>query len=455
MNFLRRRKESVDETVGGTGTTKADRNKDKDVRKDGEVSAYFAPTRIPLVDRHTNVPPSSHRVSIFNNDDLRHDQEQRETSTVLSNRPVAELPIPGQIFHGARSASFRSRPSSYLHWSDTVHAGSVIVTTKLSHTPVGVDGSLALEPAKQKENIGLVSDGLDGPPKLGLPVPPNVLDDIDVLPDPQSARPEPSRRPKRITKAMETVDLDLTSAPRADDTRFPLPPPHIRSNSVEVRTGRTNQLLEDPAPRDVVSGQEIRSLSIASQVKNQRNMSEPATSSSIGKLLEDCDTACNTYANMEAPVRLDRRGGHSRAQANIVDGRPASGASELRDRRNEERFQYVPHQTELWTTSFRRDFDADRLMIEQYESQDNTMYWPYRTGQYSVNSGQIMSSEEEYEEPTDSYREEEQADRLRREFSTSNAGRRSETLFGSYEVPRVDRSLEGALAGFWRPNRLY
>jgi hypothetical protein len=439
-----------------TGTTKAKRNKDRDVGKLRDVSAYFAPTRMPLVDRHMNVQPSSHRMTLPYTDDLRHDPERPKTSTISSTRPTTELPTPEQIFRGTRSASVRSKPSTYLHWSDTVPAGSVDVTGQLSRRTVGVNGSLTLGPPKHKEDTGLVSDGHNGLPKRSPPVPQIARDNNDVFPDPKAAKTKPSRDSKAIVKAnaVETGNLEIDSTTRPLDTRFSLPSSHIRSNSVTAGLRPLNQLLENQAPQCAIPGQETHSLSMVKQAKHRQSMPEPAPSSSVGKLLQECDKACITHANVDTSVRQDKRRRRSRAQASFEEVQRSLSGSELHNRPDEEGHPYVPHQTEYWKTPFRPDFDPERFMIEQDQPQGDAMCPRHPMKQYSAHTEQPISADE-YEEPTDSYREVEQAYLLRPEYGANDAGWRSGTLYGSYEVPRIDRGLEDALAGFWRPNRLY
>jgi hypothetical protein len=414
---------------------------------------------MPLVDRHTNVQPSSYRVSLLKSENVRHDQEQRESPTVLPVQSTTELQIPGQIYHKAQTASIHSKPSSYLNWSDTLPPGSTAATGELSRARAGLGRNPPLKTLKQSDPIGLGHHGNSIPTEYGLLKYRKEFNNTDDVADLLPMKTRPKENQTTLIEEQENSYFDLSCSTRPQETRYSMTDPHIRSSPIHVPKSHPNKLSREQALLGT-SEQLPHIQAEAKDTKNQRKGSNSVTPLSLTKLLKDCETACTTDGILgipsTRPIQPLRRRIRFKDGMTLADEGHLSGAVEPAQRQDEAAYHYLSHHDGLWTSAILPDLDPDQFMTEQYDDQDDVVYLQDLTETYPTDLQQPMYVGEN-EEATDLDWEEveKQVIRGQTKYSASALGRTSETPYSSYEGPTRSRVLAGEFSGFWRPNRLY
>jgi hypothetical protein len=458
MNFLRRRRDSADEP-GLTEVTKGKRNGEREGGKDGQVSAYFASTRVPLADRHTNVQLSSHRVPLLKSDHVRADQERRNSSTRRSSaRSPSELPIPTQLCHKARTASHRSKPSSYLHWSDTSSPGNTIATGELSRARAARGSNSPLKALKRSAAARLGHHGIYRPPEPGQPMQHKRFENTDNNDELETAMPRPRGNQKALSEEQEHGHFGVSSMTEPPVPRSSTTSPHIGPKSVPVGKGRPGKRFTDQNPLRTI-GQSPHILIDVRHTEDRRETSDPITSSSLTKLLHDCNTACTTNVSLdvlsqaERPALSAKRYGRRKYHVCAAGDECLPRTVELPQGQDGMVRQYLPHHIGLWTTAMLPDSTLDEFMFNQHDKHDG-VYLHDPVGQNVVDLQQ-PTYVNEYDGVTYPYREEEQQIETQAECSMSTLEMRSVIPYRSFAGSTRSQSMEGEFAGFWRPNRLY
>lgn len=300
MKFLQKNKNQP-ETEPKSGLSKKKRKKDQAHAKEGEISAYFTSVRPALAEKDVNIQAKegSRRKGLRGAD-----RREPERSSVVDNAiPTVELPDKASYL-GFGSRGPRHESQSYISWSESIRAPSGTPAGQRAGSTVNVgqldlahggrergntEGGQALHPRPARPTVtGPITEGSGGRFQVSSLAPAN--DRVSR----SHSLPQHTSSPRRVN----LVDRAAKRRPTLESAASPSSMPPFIPIRADVRR-------EQRGPAQTASASGLRHSSLSSgdptlahkgdcphsEARCALADDDPQTSSSLGRILKDCNTA--------------------------------------------------------------------------------------------------------------------------------------------------------------------
>ncbi|KAF2426451.1 hypothetical protein EJ08DRAFT_681229 [Tothia fuscella] len=442
MNFLQKRSEPVHEALGlETGSTKR-RNEST---RDNVVSTYFPPRlpkRSPLLDRHTNVQTSSHRVSLIPSDKRGDENQKRHTSTTAASvRPTTELPAGARGLSDVGNHMVRSRTTTYFTWSDSARLPSP-EAPKLTFDIGELDTEKFGRQIKVRHNTANVQTA-ERPEKQSKSMPTNLRPAKQGRPIPSEQVAHHQHEHDEATRDDSRRNHHITNVEQLG-LRQSQPGLEIRPSRGEShQSGRREESSVDPPTETATIEPIIRGpLRAHSEAAlNRPEDSEPLTSSSLAKLLKDCKQVATIVESVDQFSGADRE-----PSEHVSEAYPSAPSIHPRERSRNVRFfqkelsSVYPSSDGYYPGSQGGQTDSG---LDGYENEDEHLF-----DEEQLFGGQ--APDETLEDEVERFDV-----NVRRSFRGDAQGgvitRRPQRM----ERRSPNATVDGEFPGFWRPNVLY
>lgn len=472
MKFLQKHKDQP-EAAPHAGLPKKKRKKDHAQAKQEEISAYFTSVRPALVEKDVNAQAkeSPRRQSL-----PRDSPQQRERSSLADNAiPTIEIPDKTSYL-GFGSRGPRHESGSYISWSESIRAPSV-APIRVQTGPVltsgqlgsiyggkdsvgaGGDGVQSYAPRSESKHL---TDGSGGCFQVSSMAPPErpVFRSNSSPQRTRSPWPPRSNDSSGRRQTLETVaspsSMPAAIPVRSEPRRERRPPTRMREVH-EPATVRHSPYKPELHPRHLNTRDDVSNGSIATN-------DDPQTSSSLGRLLLECNTVFN-----------ERR--HEAAASGVPNMAPGNPDSIQRNDRRLSGNLAAGRIRSLPTVRFAgvETYPPQVSMYEYagpgiYEEQERRTYPVSQPDvaddgmlQYSFVAGGEEEVNERHAYDDLDYTYDELDWRPSREDDTLSLGLDDGTLEAEYIPPYEAKERETRLPqpddvvarGFWRPHKLY
>lgn len=345
MKFLRKRKEPAEEVNQDKSQSKR-RKKDQTHNDDHEISAYFASARPFLAEKDTNV--QSKPMPSFCGPNLvsPHTRRDRKSTSLPSAIPTVELPEKPYLGFGSRG--LQPDGNSYFSWSDSIRAPSEAPAFQRAAT-INIG---QLQPQVSKDGKDKAEVALQHSRQMSRQH--ATVDQTFPAPSRQIVSKSEAQRNHHSTKTLKgqesrnALDQRVTMQEQSLTTATARPPtaqarlrPTLRATYDQTDKHRSLKHCQPYVQSDRDSSIEKTTVQPAltrrtvpssqTRVMKSRNQdsdhSDPWTSSSLAKLLNECDTALARQSREGAP-RMPKRELGKQVSYIAEDGAPGIDSQE-------------------------------------------------------------------------------------------------------------------------------
>ncbi|KAF2118552.1 hypothetical protein BDV96DRAFT_643794 [Lophiotrema nucula] len=315
MKFLQKHKDQPD-TAPQSGLSKKKRKKDHAFAREEEISAYFTSVRPPLAEKDVNTQAKGATHPTAGAQNRGHNHEPEGSSVIGNAIPTVEL-ADKESYLGFGSRGPQHDSGSYISWSDSVRAPSATTIRRRAGSTIN-NGQLDALPGQSNEAVTNGGDMLHSPTRHSSIARRRTDDSKERFKVSSVATPSHriSRSQSYPQRTCSPYPLNPNYGPfrrrTADTGASPssMPPPKSLTKRIDQDRPMRPQaqlrmgMKQSPDPVEERERPTRRAETLYEEARlSASDSGEPQTSSSLGKLLQECDSAFDERRRQEPTVR--------------------------------------------------------------------------------------------------------------------------------------------------------
>ncbi|KAF2831294.1 hypothetical protein CC86DRAFT_463214 [Ophiobolus disseminans] len=451
MKFLQKEKDPPEPAPQQTAPKKKKRKKDHAHTKEGEISAFFTSVRPALAEKNNNA--QTHGARELESTAPVTGRHERERST-KSSGVVATIEVHEKgPFLGFGSRGPRHESTSYVSWSDSVHAPEVtsqrpkqfapmddqqrVSTQQTASTTAGGEGDIFKRPAPRTAKCTTHDS------REHFMVSPVDRSDSHQRASRSHSYPQRTSSPRKVNLVDRTTKVHSIGPADSPSSMPPSVPTRTvnepqRQPTGTARTTRQHRVEQSRHQQDTQTNEEVEA------------EIGPQTSSDLERVIQQCHRTFHERRRVSPPQRRHTVQSEAPLEQDIREGNSGAGVNRLR----QVRFSGLDMPSPVAPNFpgpgiYEQQAHRQTMPSDTFYDDEEILGGSHLTGQeYIDNSNDILCGEPDWE----GYPREPAGYDLGIEAQDYSA---EETPVSGEMVQHLPSDNSIVAPGFWRPNRLY